>query len=59
MKQQIQLLQQKVAKIGSELEQYKHEQEKVSLDIYSFRENNEQFEPLKKQNVETHPGILE
>jgi len=57
IRQKLSLLKQRVGETGLELENCNHEQESVTMEIYSFKENDAKYEQLKLQNGEAHADV--
>lgn len=57
IRQKLSLLKQRVAETGSELERCKHEQEAVTMEIYSFKETNAKYDQIKLQHGEAHAEV--
>jgi len=57
IRQKLSLLKQKVAETGSELERCKHEQEAVTMEIYTFKENDAKYDQYKLQNGEANSDV--
>jgi len=57
IRQKLSVLKQRVAETGLELERCKHEQEAVTMEIYTFKENDAKYEQLKLQNGEAHADV--
>jgi len=57
IRQKLSLLKQKVAETGQELESCKQEQEAVTMEIYSFKENDAKYEQLKLHNGEANADV--
>jgi len=57
IRQKLTMLKQRVAETGSELERCKHEQEAVTMEIYSFKENGAKYDQLKLQHGEAHAEV--
>ncbi len=57
VRQQIAVLKQKVQETGQHMDQCKQEQEAFSVEYYTFRERNVQFESFVAQHGEQHPDV--
>ena len=57
IRQQIAILKQKVQGTGVELDRCRQEQEAFSVEYYTFRERNVQFESFVQQHGEQHPDV--
>ena len=57
IRQQIAVLKQKVQETGQEMDVCKQEQETFSVEYYTFRERNVQFESFVAQHGEQHPDV--
>jgi len=57
IRQKLSHLKPKVTETGSKLERCKHEQEAVTMEIYTFKENDAKYEQLKQQNGEAHAEV--
>jgi len=57
IRQNIDLLKQKVNQTGEELEHCKQVQESLTMDICHFKENTAKWEQLKGQQGEAHPDV--
>ena len=57
IRQQIAVLKQKVQETGQEMDVCKQEQEAFSVEYYTFRERNVQFESFVAQHGEQHPDV--
>lgn len=55
IRQQIHVLKQKVQETGLDLDRCRQEQEAFSVEYYTFRERNIQFESFVQQHGDQHP----